>query len=93
MSLYPCCIIDPKYSADDVLLQVGGDKLHLDGSMAVDSVFWPVLWAQLNKTGTHTRIHTRAHIYIHKFTQRGMQVHTDTHTQAKQRKTHKENRK
>lgn len=74
MPPYPCCVVDPEYPADDVLLQVGRDKLHLDGSVAVDSVFWPVLWAQLNKTGTytHTHIHTRreagtpAHTHIDK---------------------------
>lgn len=74
VSLYPCCIVDPKYSADDVLLQVGGDELHLDGSVAVDSVFWPVLWAQLNKIGmyTHTRIFTHT-----QETRRYTSAHTD----------------
>lgn len=55
---YPCSVVDPKYSADDVLLQVGRDEFHLDGSMPVDSIFWPVLWAQLNKIGTYTHVHS-----------------------------------
>lgn len=53
---YPSCVVDPKYSADDVLLQIGGDELHLDGPVAVNSIFWPVLWTQL------TKIHTKTHI-------------------------------
>lgn len=82
VSLYPCCIVDPKYSADDVLLQVGGDELHLDGSVAVDSVFWPVLWAQLNKIGMYT--HTHVYSHTHK-----RHAGTPAHTQTKQRKTQK----
>lgn len=84
MPPYPCCVVDPEYPADDVLLQVGRDKLHLDGSVAVDSVFWPVLWAQLNKTGTYTHTHT--------FTHAEKQVHQHTHTLTKQRKANKENK-
>lgn len=86
VSLYPCCIVDPKYSADDVLLQVGGDELHLDGSVAVDSVFWPVLWAQLNKIGMYT------HTYIHTHT-RDTQVHQRTHRQNKEKHTRKTQKK
>lgn len=59
---YPRCVVDPEYSADDVLLQVGRDKLHLNWPVAVDSVFRPVLWAQLNKTRTDTHnMHTHTH--------------------------------
>ena len=78
MSLYPCCIVDPKYSADDVLLQVGRNKLHLDRSVAVDSIFWPVLWAQLNKIGTYTNIHS--HTRTRKCGYTGPHTHTHTHT-------------
>lgn len=78
VSPYPCGVVDPKYSADDVLLQVGRDEFHLDRSMPVDSIFWPVLWTQLNKIGTYT------HTYMH--TQRPV------HTQTRQRKTHRENK-
>lgn len=49
--VHPRCVVDPEYSADDVLLQVGGDKLHLDVSVTVDTIFWPVLWTQLNRKG------------------------------------------
>lgn len=52
---YPSRVVNPKYSADDVFLQVSGDELHLDGSVAVDSVFRPVLWTQLNRTDTFRR--------------------------------------
>lgn len=76
---YPGCVVDTKYPADDVLLQVSGDELHLDVSVTVDSVLWPVLWAQLNKIGrlTHTHTHSCTHIY------RGRSAHTHTHKQKK----------
>ena len=83
MPPYPCCVVDPEYPADDVLLQVGRDKLHLDGSVAVDSVFWPVLWAQLNKIGTyiHTHAHTHTHTYTHTHTHTCIEAGTPAHTQ------------
>ncbi|MEQ2238373.1 hypothetical protein ILYODFUR_032552 [Ilyodon furcidens] len=58
MPTYPGRVVDPKYSADDVFLQVSRDKLNLDRSMAVDSIFRPVLWTQLNRMGTETHIQT-----------------------------------
>lgn len=81
VSPYPCGIVDPKYSADDVLLQVGRDEFHLDGSVAVDSVFRPVLWTQLNKGGTykHTDICTRSHAGT------AAHTHRKTHGDKKQR--------
>lgn len=77
---YPSRIVDPEYSADDVLFQISGDKLHLDGSVAVDSVFWPVLWAQLNQIGmcTYTRIHTYREMHVHQ--------HADKSTKGNTRK-------
>lgn len=73
---YPGCVVDTKYPADDVLLQVSGDELHLDVSVTVDSVLWPVLWAQLNKIGRLTHTHTFMHAQI----QRQKRTHTHTHT-------------
>lgn len=80
---YPSRIVDPEYSADDVLFQISGDKLHLDGSVAVDSVFWPVLWAQLNQIGMCTYTHTHTHIQRNACTPARRQINKGKHKKRK----------
>lgn len=88
--MYPRCIVDPEYSADDVLLQVGGDKLHLDVSVSVDTIFWPVLWTQLNRNGrdTHACVQTHTHACTDTYTHpRAYTPHEQTQTHTRKHKT------
>lgn len=73
--MYPCCVVDPKYPADDVFFQVGRDELHLDVSVAMDSIFRPVLWAQLNKTGRYRHTHEQTHTSADTSTKQTQEIH------------------
>lgn len=46
---YPSHVADAEYSVDDVLVDVCGDELHLDGPVAPRGLLRPVLHTELGK--------------------------------------------
>lgn len=46
---YPGHVTDAEYSVDDVLIDVGGDELHLDGPVAPGGLLGPVLHTELGQ--------------------------------------------
>lgn len=49
LSTYPSHVADAEYPVDDVLVDVCGDELHLDGPVAPGGLLRPVLHAELGR--------------------------------------------
>lgn len=59
---HPSHVTDTEDSVDDVLINVGRDKLHLDGPITPGGLLRPVLHTELQKRKEVTGVQRRGHI-------------------------------
>lgn len=58
---HPGCVVDSENAADDIFLQIGRDKLHLQGAETMEAVLRPILRTQLEHTVMDVTVEGNVH--------------------------------